>query len=211
MEIVGTVGDVKYLGLDRNSGAVFYELFFRIPFRDMWLLVRTQGDAPPLAAAVRREIHSLDPNVPVDRVGTMADALGDSVALPRFRSALMAVFAVSALLLSAIGIYGVIAYSVAQRTHEIGVRMALGATSAGVVRMVLAQGGRLAAVGIVLGLGGAASLTRLLERMLFGVDPYEPVTFACVALGIGAVAIVACTVPALRAARVDPVTALRQE
>jgi putative ABC transport system permease protein len=211
MEIIGVVGDVKYLGLDRDSGAVFYELSFRIPFRDMWLLVRTQGEAQPLAAAVRRVIHSLDPDVPVDRVGTIAQELAHSVTLPRFRSLLMAVFAASALLLSAIGIYGVIAYSVAQRTQEIGVRIALGATPMGVVRMVLGQGGRLAVVGIALGLGGAAGLTPLLQRMLFGVDPSDPVTFANAALVIGAVAIVACIVPAFRAAQVDPVIALRQE
>lgn len=211
MEIIGVVDDVKYLGLDRDSGAVFYELFFRIPFRDMWLLVRTQGDAQPLAAAVRREIQRFDPNVPIDRVSTMADALAGSVILPRFRALLMAVFAASALLLAAIGIYGVIAYSVAQRTQEIGVRMALGATSVGVVRMILGQGGRLAVVGIALGLGGAAGLTRFLERMLFGVAPSDVMTFVGAALLIGVVAIVACTVPAFRAARVDPVTALRNE
>ncbi|MGH8637539.1 MAG: ABC transporter permease, partial [Burkholderiales bacterium] len=211
MEIIGVVGDVKYRGLERDSGAVFYELFFRIPFRDMWLLVRTPGKVQSLAAAVRREIHSMDPNVPVDRVGTMADALADSVALPRFRWLLMAVFAASALLLSAIGIYGVIAYSVVQRTQEIGVRMALGATSVGVVRMVFGQGGRLAVVGIALGLVAAGGLTRFLERMLFAVEPFDAITFAGAALVLAAVAIVACTVPAFRAARVDPVTALRQE
>jgi putative ABC transport system permease protein len=211
MEIVGVVGDVKYLGLGRHSGAVFYELNFRMPLRDMWLLVRTQDEPQPLVAAVRREIHGLDPNVPVDRVSTMAQALAGSLALPRFRSVLMTVFAASALLLSAIGIYGVIAYSVAQRTQEIGVRMALGATSVGVIRMVLGQGGRLAIKGIALGVGGAVGLTRFLERMLFGIEPLDSITFACAVLVIGAVAIVACTVPALRAARVDPVTALRQE
>jgi putative ABC transport system permease protein len=211
MEIIGVVGDVKYLGLGRDSGAVFYELSFHMPFSDMWLLVKTQGEQQSLAAAVRREIHSLDPNVPVDRAGTMAQALSGSIALPRFRSLLMAAFAAAALLLSAIGIYGVIAYSVTQRTQEIGVRMALGATSAGVVRMVLRQGGQLALVGIVLGLAGAAGLTRFLEKMLFGIDPSDAVTFGAAVLVIGAVAIVACTVPALRAARVDPVTALRNE
>jgi putative ABC transport system permease protein len=211
MEIIGVVGDVKYLGLGRDSGAVFYELSFHMPLPDMWLLVRTQGEPPPLAAAVRREIHSLDPNVPVDRVGTLAQALSGSIALPRFRSLLMAAFAATALLLSAIGIYGVIAYSVAQRTQEIGLRMALGATSAGVVRMVLRQGGQLALVGIVLGLAGAAGLTRFLEKMLFGIDPSDAVTFGGAVLVIGAVAIIACTVPALRAAHVNPVTALRNE
>ncbi|MGH9627947.1 MAG: FtsX-like permease family protein [Bryobacteraceae bacterium] len=211
MEIIGVVGDVKYRGLDRDSGAVFYELSFRLPFRDMWLLVRTQGDAQPLAAAVRREIHSFDPNVPADFVGTMADALADSVTLPRFRSLLMAAFAVSALLLSAIGIYGVIAYSVAQRTQEIGVRMALGATPPRVLRLVIGQGGRLASIGIVLGLAGAFGLTGVLEKMLFGITASDTVTFVATVLVLGAVAVVASFVPALRAARVDPVTALRHE
>jgi ABC-type antimicrobial peptide transport system permease subunit len=123
----------------------------------------------------------------------------------------MAVFAASALLLAAIGIYGVIAYSVAQRTQEIGVRIALGATSVSVVRMILGQGGRLAVLGIALGLGGTAGLTRFLKRMLFGVAPSDLITFAGAALLIGVVAIAACTVPAFRAARVDPVTALRNE
>jgi len=211
MEIIGVVGDAKYQGLERDSGAVFYELFFRIPFRDMWLLVTTAGEAQPLARAVRREIQRLDPNVPVDRVGTMAGALADSVTLPRFRSLLMAALAASALLLAAIGIYGVIAYSVAQRTQEIGVRMALGATSVSVVRMVLRQGGQLALVGIAFGLGGAAGLTQFLERMLFGVDPSDAVTFAGAALVLGTVAVVASLIPAVRAARVDSVTALRHE
>ncbi|MEX2263378.1 MAG: ABC transporter permease [Bryobacteraceae bacterium] len=211
MEIIGVVGDVKYLGLDRDSGAVFYELSLRMPLRDMWLLVRTQGETQPLAAAVRREIHGLDPNVPVDRVDTMARALAESVALPRFRSLLMAVFAATALLLAAIGIYGVIAYSVAQRTQEIGVRMALGATPGGVLRLVIGQGGRLAFVGIALGLAGAFGVTRVLEKMLFGVSASDTVTFASAALVLGAVAIVASLIPALRAARVDPLTALRHD
>ena len=177
----------------------------------MWLLVRTQGDAAASASAVRHQIHSLDPNVPVDRVGTMAQALSDSVSLPRFRSILMTVFAATALLLAAIGIYGVIAYSVAQRTQEIGVRMALGATPTGVLRLVIGQGGRLASAGIVLGLVGALGLSRVLERMLFGVTASDTVTFAGTALVLGTVALVASLVPALRASRVDPVTALRNE
>jgi putative ABC transport system permease protein len=211
MEIIGVVGDVKYLGLDRDSGTVFYELSVQMPFRDMWLLVRTHGDAQSLAAAVPRQIHSYYPNVSVDRVGTMAQMLSKSVSLPRFRSLLMTVFATVSLLLAAIGIYGVIAYSVAQRTQEIGVRMALGATRHRVLRLVIGQGGRLAAVGIMLGLIGAFALTHFLNRMLFGVTASDMVTFASAALLLGAVAVVASLIPALRAARVDPLTALRQE
>jgi putative ABC transport system permease protein len=211
MEIIGVVRDVKYLGLGHDSGAVFYELGFRMPFQDMWLLVRTQGDAQALAPAVRREIHSLDANVPVDRVGTMAQALSESVSLPRFRSLLMGIFAAAALMLAAIGIYGVIAYSVAQRTQEIGVRMALGATPPGVLRLVISQAGSLTSVGIALGLIGAFAVIRLLKKMLLGVSASDPVTFAGTALLLGAVAVVASLIPALRAARVDPVTALRHE
>jgi predicted permease len=211
MEIIGVVGDVKYLGLDRDSGAVFYELSFRMPLRDMWLLVRTQGEARLLAAAVRREIHSLDPDVPVDRVGTMAQALAASVSLPRFRSLLMAVFAASALLLSAIGIYSVIAYSVAQRTQEIGIRMALGATPSSVLRQVLRQGSRLAIVGVALGVVGSFGLAGVLKGMLHGVTPSDPAAFAGAVIVLGVVAIMASLVPALRAARIDPITALRQE
>jgi putative ABC transport system permease protein len=135
----------------------------------------------------------------------------ESVALPRFRSFLMSIFAATALLLAAIGIYGVIAYSVAQRRQEIGVRMALGATRSGVIRLVVGQGSRLAIVGIVLGLAGAVGLTRFLEKMLFGVTASDTVTFAGAAIVLGAVAIVASLIPALRAAGIDPVTALRQE
>jgi putative ABC transport system permease protein len=211
MEIVGVVGDVKYEGLHNEARPVYYELSTQVPARPMWLLVRTRGEPNHVAAAVRREIHNLDPNVPAQRVGTMAQALAESVAAPRFRSLLLSGFAATALLLAAIGIYGVIAYSVAQRTKEIGVRMALGATSVGVVRLMLGQGGRLAVVGIMLGLAGAAGLTRFLARMLFRIEPFDAVTFAGAASVIATVAIVACTVPAFRAARVDPVTALREE
>jgi putative ABC transport system permease protein len=211
MEIIGVVGDVKYLGLDNQATPVYYQLSAQVPSRPMWLLVRTKGDAQSMASAVRGEIRSLDSDVPVDRVGTMAQALAESVSLPRFRSFLMGVFAVTAVLLAAIGIYGVIAYSVVQRRQEIGIRMALGATPSGVVRLIVGQGSRLAIVGIVLGLAGAVGLTGFLEKMLFGVTASDTVTFVGAALVLGAVAIVSSLIPALRAARIDPVTALRQE
>jgi putative ABC transport system permease protein len=211
MEIVGVVGDVKFMGLGRDSGAVFYELHFQMPFSDMWLLVKTRGEAEALAPAVRRTIHGLDPGVPMDQVGTLREALDQSVALPRFRSLLMGVFAGAALLLAAIGIYGVVAYSVAQRTQEIGIRMALGATQRSVLGDVIARGSRLAIAGIAFGLAGAFALTRVLERMLFGVTPSDAVTFTVTALVLGAVAVAASFLPAWRAARIDPVTALRQE
>jgi putative ABC transport system permease protein len=205
------VGDVKYRGLDERDEAIFYQLSSQAEWWDMWLVVRTTGEAGRMTAAVRREVRAVGPGVPIDRVGTLAQALSSSVALPRFRSLLMGVFAATALLLAAIGIYGVIAYSVAQRTQEIGVRMALGASPAGVLWLVVAHGGRLTTVGIAVGLAGAFCLTRVLKNMLFGVAASDGVTFASAALVLGAVAVVASLIPALRAARVDPVTALRQE
>lgn len=211
MEIIGVVGDVKYQGVHNEDTPAYYELSAQVPTRPMWLLVRGRGDVQTLTMAIRREIRSLDPDVPVDRVGTMAQVLAESVSLPRFRSLLMSVFAATALLLAATGIYGVIAYSVAQRKQEIGVRMALGATRARVVGLVIGQGARLAAVGIALGIGGAIGLTRFLENMLFGIATSDIVTFASAPLLLAAVAIVASLVPALRAASIDPVTALRQE
>lgn len=211
MKIIGVVASVKYQGVHNEDTPVYYELSAQVPARPMWLLVRVNGDAQALTAAVRREIRNLDPNVPIDRFGTMAGAMGQSVSLPRFRSFLMGVFAATARLLAAIGIYGLIAYSVARRKQEIGIRIALGATRPGVIGLVVGQGSRLAAVGIVLGLAGASGLTRFLEKMLFGVTTYDVATFVAVPLVLTVVAILASLIPALRAARIDPVTALRQE
>jgi putative ABC transport system permease protein len=211
LEVVGVVGDVKYHGLGDENKPVFYQLITRGRLWDVWLTVRIQGDAGSVASAIREEIRRIDPVVPVDRISTLAQTTAESVALPRFRSLLMTLFAATALLLAAVGIYGVIAYSVAQRTQEIGVRMALGASASGVLGMVIGQAGRLAVAGIVLGLIGAFALTRVLERMLFGVSASDTLTFAGAVLVLGTVAVLASLIPALRAARVDPVTALRQE
>jgi ABC-type antimicrobial peptide transport system permease subunit len=211
MEIIGVVDDVKYSGLHDEAQPVYYELSAQVPSRPMWLLVRTRGEAGEQIATVRREIRALDPDVPIDRVETMADAIAKSVSVPRFRSFLMSVLAVTALLLSAIGIYGVVAYSVSRRTQEIGLRIALGATRSRVVRTIVNQGSALAAIGVGLGIAGAAGLTRFLEKMLFGVTSLDPVTFVAAPLILTAVAVMASLIPALRASRIDPVTALRQE
>lgn len=211
LEIVGVVGNVKYQGLDREDEPVFYQLASQSELWDLWLLVRTSGEGQALAAAVRQELRTLDPGVPIERVGTMAQAMSESVALPRFRSLLMTVFATTALLLAATGIYSVIAYSVAQRRQEIGVRMALGATPSGVLAMVVGQASRLAMVGVGVGLTGAFGLTHLLRQMLFGVTPSDIVAFAGAAVVLGAVAVAASLVPALVAARTDPVRALHAE
>lgn len=211
MEIVGVVGDVRYEGLDRQIRPVYYEASTQSTARPMWLLLRTSGSALSMAPAVRQAIRELDPDVPVARVSTMASALSETVSVPRFRSLLMTIFAAASLLLAAIGIYGVISYSVSQRTQEIGVRMALGATSANVRRLVIGQGSRLALAGIALGLGGAFALTRVLKQMLFGVAPTDIPTFAGVGAILGATALLASLIPACRAARVNPIRALRNE
>ena len=210
-EIVGVVADVKYEGLAGENVSVYYESADQFSSRPMWLAVRTAGPARRWLAAVRAEIRAIDPNVPVASAGSMEEALRESVALPQFRTTLMAIFAFSALALAAVGIYGVLSYSVERRTQEIGVRMAIGATPPDVLRLVIRQGARLASIGMVLGLAGAFALTRVLQKMLFGVSASDTLTFAGAAAVLGAVAIVASLIPAWRAARIDPVTALRRE
>jgi putative ABC transport system permease protein len=211
MEIVGVVGDVKYDGLGNEHEPVYYEPTSQVPDRPMWVLVRTATDALALAPTVRNEIRTVDPDVPIARVGSMRQALSESRDLPRFRSLSMTVFAAGALLLAAVGIYGVIAYSVTQRTQEFGIRMAVGATVGDVLRLVVGRGTRLAGLGIALGLVGALALSRVLKTILFGITPTDPLTFGSVGALLGAVAVLASLIPALRASRVDPVLALRQE
>src|SRR5262245_42674811 len=197
MEIIGVVGDVKYSGLDQENAPVYYQSSDQATNRPMWLLVRTRGDAHSMIAAVRKEAAALDPGSPIDHPGTMAEAFSESVSLPRVRSLLMSAFAAAALLLAAIGIYGVIAYSVAQRTQEIGIRMALGATRSGVLRLIIIQSGRLAAIGIAIGVAGAFDLTSFLKKMLFGVTPSDALTFVGAVSVLGVVAILAGLAPAL--------------
>ncbi|MBI2690087.1 MAG: ABC transporter permease [Acidobacteria bacterium] len=211
MEIIGVVGDVKYQGLEGETPPVYYEYAGSGYSSVMWLLVRAKGDASALLPSVRAEIRAVDPAIPIARAGTMAEALSESVALPRFRSLLMTVFATVALLLAAIGIYGVVAYSVTQRTQEIGVRMALGASGANVLQLVVGQGGRLALIGVVLGLIGAAAVTKVMKKLLFQIEPADTTTFAAAAVVLGTVALAASLLPALRAARINPVVALRNE
>jgi putative ABC transport system permease protein len=211
MEIVGVVGNVKYLGLTVDTDPAYYMPFAQTYGPRMFLAVRSSGDAAPLAAALRRDIQSIDPGVTLAQIGTMDEALQLSVSQPRFDTMLLALFAGIALLLAAVGIYGLIAYSVAQRTHEIGVRMALGAARADVVQMVVRQGATLAAVGIALGLAGAFALTRLLTTMLFGIGVTDVLTFVAAPLGLMLVVLLATFVPALRATRISPVVALRYE
>jgi putative ABC transport system permease protein len=212
MEIVGVVGNVKYLGLTVDTDPALYIPFAQSYDPLMFLVVRSPGDAAGLAAALRQDIQSIDPSgVTLAQIGTMEEALDLSVSQPRFDTMLLAVFAGMALLLAAVGTYGLIAYSVAQRTHEIGVRMALGAAQSDVVRMVARQSASLAVIGIALGLGGAFLLTRLLKTMLFGVGVADAWTFVAAPVGILLVVLLATFFPALRATRISPVVALRYE
>jgi putative ABC transport system permease protein len=210
-EIVGVVGSVRHLGLDRSPEPALFLANLQEPGAFLHLVIRTSGDPMRLAPAVKSVIRSIERDVPVSSVQTMEQYMERSVARPRFNMVLIAAFGGLALVLAAVGLFGVISYAVAQRTHEIGIRRALGAADGRVVTMVLKQGMTLAVAGVVLGLAGAFALTRFLETLLFATTPTDAVTFASVAAVLLAVALVACYVPARRAARVDPMAALRCE
>jgi predicted permease len=212
-QIVGVVGDVKYTGLDSDSEPALYHLYTEFSDGDnvkLNLVVRS-SIAESLAPEIERGIRAIDPNATLSDVGTLETVRSASVAQPRFRTFLIAGFAGVALLLSAIGIYGVIAYSVAQRAHEIGIRMALGAQRSNVLGQVLRHGAALGLAGVLIGLVGALLVTRLLAGLLFATSSTDPITFASVTVILLAVAIAASLVPAVRATRVDPMVALRHE
>jgi predicted permease len=210
--IVGVVGDVKEQSLDTPTHLEMYRPYEQSPFMPfMTLMVRTDADPAALAAVIRNEVWAIDKDVPLADIQPLAQVVSESISRPRSTMLLLAVFAGVALLLGSIGIYGVIAYAVAQRTQEIGIRMALGASSRDVLRMVIGQGMRLILAGVALGIGGALAATRALESLLFGVSATDALTFAVVALLLALVALLACWIPARRAAKVDPMVALRYE
>jgi putative ABC transport system permease protein len=212
LEIVGMVGDVRHAGLEEESGPEYYVPFAQSTAPRVTIVARSaSGDTSALAGSLRGIVRQVDKNLPVFNVRTMDELLSESVARRRFNMALLAGFALVALLLACLGIYGVMSYTVAQRTHEIGIRMALGAQASQIVRMVVRQGMLLAVVGVVIGTIGALLLTRWMESLLYGVSATDPMTFVAVALGLGAVALLACFIPARRASRVDPMEALRYE
>ena len=211
MEIVGIVGNVKYMGLTTDTDPAYYMPFRQNYLSRSYLIVRTQGDAALAVTEVRRQIRSIDPGVTLSFIVTMEQVMSRTVAQPRFDTMLLGLFAGIAIVLAAVGIYGLIAYAVVQRTHEIGVRMALGASRSDVLRMVAAQGASLAAIGIVVGLAGAFALTRLLKTLLFGVSVTDGITFVAAPLGLMLVVFLATLVPAIRATRTSPVVALRYE
>src|SRR6476646_2456334 len=207
-EIVGVVGDAKTGSLTGDGGAQIYVPNAQSEFNIMGLVIRTAGDPAAFATTLRHEVQALDKDQPIYNVRTTDDVVANSLGTRRVSMQLFAVFAIAALLLAALGIYGVMAYSVAQRTHEIGIRMALGAQKADVLRLVVSQGMMLAAIGVVVGLVGALGLTRVISNLLFGVGASDPTTFIVISLLLIAVAFVACYLPARRAAKLDPVIAL---
>ena len=216
--IIGVVGNLKHAGLDADADPETYYYYLQIPpqfmnFAEgtMALAIRTGANPEALIGPVRGTIRALDPDQPVFDVQTMEDRVQESVAQPRFRATLLAVFGGLALLLAAIGLYGVIAYSVTQRVNELGIRMALGARRSDIVGLVVARGLKLAAVGIGIGLMLALAGARVLSNLLFGVGDRDPVTLAAALVLVLSVAVAASLVPALRASRIDPSTALRAE
>jgi predicted permease len=211
IEVVGVVADVRHAGLSRDPVAEMYLSHLQEPQRDITLLVKTGGDPAAIAPMVRAGIRSMDPNLPLPAVIAMQDVVRSSIGRRRFDALLLATFAGVALLLSAIGIYGVTSYAVAQRTREIGIRAALGATRSNVLGLVLGRTVSLTMLGIGTGLLGALAMTRVLTSLLYGVRPTDAATFIVVAGMLLAVTLLASYIPARRALRIDPLEALRTE
>lgn len=210
-EIIGVVGDHKHLGLDTSVEPVAYWPHPELVYPGMTLMLRTRTDASAFAPAARNVIRALDPQQPIGEVSTMESLLATSVARSRFSASLLTVFSFVALVMAAVGIYGVMSYSVLQRTHEIGVRMALGAQRFDVLKLVVKKGVILGIIGVAAGLAASFLLTRLISSLLFEVTATDATTFAVVSVGLFLVTLLACYVPARRATRVDPLKALRYE
>jgi putative ABC transport system permease protein len=210
--IVGVVPDVKYSGLDTPAEPTIYVPYKQaLWWRAMYMIMRTTGDPLSHVPAVRAAVTSVDPEIPLQEVRTMERLIGESVAEPRYRALLLSAFGVLALILASAGIYGVMSYTVSQRRRETGVRLALGATSGDVMRLVIRDGMRLAGIGVIVGIALAWMSTRVLTSMLFDVSPLDPLTFGSMALFLTTVGFVACMIPARRASRTDPMTAIRAE
>jgi len=209
--VVGVVGDTRPRSLDVAPQPTLYFSYhqFRLPF--MSLVIRGTDDPAPVERALRAAVRGIDPDLPIEDVKTLASIASQSAAQPRFRTYVLAAFAAISLMLAAIGVYGLLSYSVTQRVREIAVRMALGAKPRDVLRLVVGECMRLVAAGTALGVAGALATSRLVSAMLFGVSAADPLTYGAVVMILAAVAFIACYIPALRATRVDPITALRAE
>jgi putative ABC transport system permease protein len=210
-DIVGVVRHIHHYGPEKEGREQAYFPYQQRPARTMYLAIRTAADPASLAGAVREKVRGIDKDQPVYEVRTMNQLVSASVAQPRLNLVLLGVFAAVALILAATGIYGVMSYSVTQRTHEIGIRMALGAGSTNVMRLVVGRGMVLAGVGVAIGLAAAFAMTRVMASLLFGVSATDPVTFVVIAIVLIVVALIASVIPARRAVRVDPIVALRYE
>jgi putative ABC transport system permease protein len=212
LTIAGVVADVKQYGLETESQAAFYRSSLQNTGYPggLWV-IRAAGDPLKMLPAVQREIKAIEPDFRLFHVMTMEQLLADSYAPRRFQTWLFGLFAAVALVIATVGIYGVISYAVSQRTHEIGIRMAMGAQESDVLRMVVSQGMRLALIGVAMGLAAALALTRVMKNLLFNVSATDPATFALIALLLVLVALIASYIPARRATKVDPMVALRSE
>jgi putative ABC transport system permease protein len=210
-EIVGVARNAKYRNLREDPLPFIYTPLAQEPQPGMTLMVRTVGDPSAMIGAVRNEVHALNSDVPLFEVQTMSERIADQLAADRVVAVLLSVFGVGALLLATIGIYGVVAFAVAQRTHEIGIRIALGADRPDILKLILGQGMVLIVIGAGFGLALALTATQLLKSLLFGVSATDPLTFVSVVSALIGVALLACYVPARRAMKVDPLVALRYE
>jgi putative ABC transport system permease protein len=210
-EIIGVVGDIRSRGLSTPIKPAYYVPETQVPFNQLAMVVRTTGDPHALITASNKVVSELDKDIPVFGTKTMEEYLSSSVAAPRFNTTLLSIFACVALVLTIVGLYGVMSYSVAQRTNEIGIRLALGAQTRDVIALIVKQGLTLVAIGLAIGLPAAFALMRLISGLVFGVTTRDPLTFMGAALVLGGVGLLACYIPALRATRVDPIEALRCE
>jgi predicted lysophospholipase L1 biosynthesis ABC-type transport system permease subunit len=210
-EVVGVIGDLKDGGLAQPASPTMFLAHAQFPVGFMNVAIRTTGDPQARAAPAQAVLAAIDPNVPLFRVRSMAQLVGADVAQPKLYALLLATFALVAIALAGVGLYGVLSQGVVQRQRELGVRMALGASTTDVVSLVLRQAVRLAAAGIVLGIAAGLVATRGLQVLLFGVGAQDPTTFVTVGSGLFLVALLASVIPARRAARLDPVVALRTE
>jgi putative ABC transport system permease protein len=210
-QIIGVVGDVRLVGLDTPPEPTVYWPHPELVYSRMTILARTSGDPMAIVSPARDELRQMDAEEPMASIVTTEQLLSDSFSRSRFTTIVLGIFAAVALVLAAVGIYGVVAYTVAQRTNEIGIRVAMGAQRRDVLRLVLGQGSRLIFLGVAVGVAAGLLITRLMTGLLYGISATDPLTFAGVAFLLTIIALVACYVPALRAMRVDPLAALRYE
>jgi putative ABC transport system permease protein len=210
-QIIGIVGDIKQYGVDKATSAQAYEPFAQVPFNSINVVIRTKGPPAALLGALRPAVYAVDKDQPVGTIRPLEEIVADSISRQRFAMTLLTVFSAVALVIAAVGIYGVMAYNVVQRTSEFGIRMALGAQQGDVLRLVLTQGGKLIGLGLVVGLIATLAASRAMGSMLFNTSSYDPLTLSSITLLLGAVALIACFFPANRATKVNPIEALRVE